>query len=85
MNQKIIDYIFLIRDYLYETLMKNSEIYLARYDSAADTFIQAAAITDNAVYDYSPVITFENGTSMPSLYAEEHLQEKDGLLHNKRK
>ena len=49
-----------VDDNTVNTMTHSSEIMIAEYDKASDSF-NAKCITNNNTYDYSPVITEENG------------------------
>ncbi len=43
--------------------MNNMEIYSAKYDESSDSFVDVTQHTNNSTYDYSPVVTVENGSA----------------------
>lgn len=47
-----------------DAILTGSEICIAQYDSGSDSFINQKALTNNAVYDYSPVLAVDNGTAV---------------------
>ena len=42
-------------------ILSAGEIYLAKYDKAADSFVDSVRLTNDSVYDYNPVVTIKNG------------------------
>ena len=61
-------------------ILSPGEIYLAKYDSQNDRFINAQRLTNDNVYDYSPVVTFSGGS--PAVYyctsSGNNMSEADG-------
>lgn len=47
-----------------DALTNEAEIYLAKYDSENDKFVDVTAVTDNETYDYMPVVAGENGKAV---------------------
>ncbi|MFR8012121.1 MAG: leucine-rich repeat protein [Clostridia bacterium] len=47
-----------------DAILTGSEICIAQYDNGSDSFINQKVLTNNAVYDYSPVLAVDNGTAI---------------------
>lgn len=43
-------------------ILSAGEIYLAKYDKAADSFVDSVRLTNDSVYDYNPVVAIKNGS-----------------------
>ena len=61
-------------------ILSAGEIYLAKYDKAADGFVDSVRLTNDSVYDYNPVVTIKNGN--PIVYyctsADSSMSESSG-------
>jgi hypothetical protein len=47
-----------------DVLLNNSELFLAKFDTETGSFVEVTQLTDNDRYEYSPVVTLDDGEAV---------------------